>query len=432
MLDYDKIKVLAQQLGVSVTELLVLANKNDPYYSGQPAQKMYAEWFANLYQQHNLGGVGNIIRRFHYRLDALGVHWPDGTLYENTNEDYERLCEVVKNARILGLVDMNHFVDTRSARAIVPTTEKEETELGIQNHLYYSDLDFPDFPDTPTYYLKGYLPEQRYHLEIWCEKADLNDVLSPLRRMYDMVLQTSKGEISLTNCVQAVQRIKEAGKPTRILYLSDFDPQGHLSMPVAAARKLQWLVERFKVEEDIRLFPVALTLGQIQHYQLPRTPMKKAEVYKRRFEKLFGVGATELDALEALHPGVLRTIVRDVVLRYYDEWLDSSGTMNKHGYEDELGVVGRDVVRSYQDELDALEDEHDELERLFGERFAKYSQAVQELWGRMRLDMEENIPENSMYPVPQGKIAKELDDGLYNSQRSYMEQVKAFKQYQQK
>ncbi len=383
MLDYDKIKVLAQQLGVSVTELLVLANKNDPYYSGQPAQKMYAEWFANLYQQHNLGGVGNIIRRFHYRLDALGVHWPDGTLYENTNEDYERLCEVVKNARILGLVDMNHFVDTRSARAIVPTTEKEETELGIQNHLYYSDLDFPDFPDTPTYYLKGYLPEQRYHLEIWCEKADLNDVLSPLRRMYDMVLQTSKGEISLTNCVQAVQRIK-------------------------------------------------LTLGQIQHYQLPRTPMKKAEVYKRRFEKLFGVGATELDALEALHPGVLRTIVRDVVLRYYDEWLDSSGTMNKHGYEDELGVVGRDIARSYRDELDALEEEHDELEKLFGERFAHYSREVQDLWARMRLDMEENIPENSMYPVPQGKIAKELDDGLYNSQRSYMEQVKAFKQYQQK
>jgi len=39
---------------------------------------------------------------------------------------------------------------------------------------------------------------------------------------------------------------------------------------------------------------------------------------EQRFESTFGAGAVELDALEALHPGLLARIVRDHVSIYHD------------------------------------------------------------------------------------------------------------------
>ena len=51
---------------------------------------------------------------------------------------------------------------------------------------------------------------------------------------------------------------------------------------------------------------------------MPRTPIKDTERRKDKFEQIFGVGATELDALEALHPGELARLL-NVEL---DNWLD--------------------------------------------------------------------------------------------------------------
>ena len=61
-----------------------------------------------------------------------------------------------------------------------------------------------------------------------------------------------------------------------------------------------------------------LTEDQCRRYRLPRTPIKETERRKSRFEQRFGVGATELDALEALHPGEMRQIVDTEISRYID------------------------------------------------------------------------------------------------------------------
>ena len=54
-------------------------------------------------------------------------------------------------------------------------------------------------------------------------------------------------------------------------------------------------------------------------YNLPRTPIKDTERRKDKFEQTFGVGATELDALEALHPGELARLLNAEL----DNWLDT-------------------------------------------------------------------------------------------------------------
>ena len=62
-----------------------------------------------------------------------------------------------------------------------------------------------------------------------------------------------------------------------------------------------------------------LTAEQAQEYALPRTPIKSTDKRKAGFERLHDIGATELDALEALHPGELRNILVEAIEPYRDQ-----------------------------------------------------------------------------------------------------------------
>src|SRR5260221_526448 len=115
---------------------------------------------------------------------------------------------------------------------------------------------------------------------------------------------SAQGELSISAMIKAIRRAEATRMPTRILYISDFDPAGR-SMPVAASRKLEFLQSILHSHADIQLYPIALTHEQCVSYQLDRMPIKDEERRKVSFEARYGSGATELDALEAKHPGEL-------------------------------------------------------------------------------------------------------------------------------
>lgn len=60
---------------------------------------------------------------------------------------------------------------------------------------------------------------------------------------------------------------------------------------------------------------VPLCAKQCVELELPRMPLKETELRAAKFEARYGAGATELDALEALHPGKLEELVK--------EWINS-------------------------------------------------------------------------------------------------------------
>src|SRR5258708_9790040 len=101
----------------------------------------------------------------------------------------------------------------------------------------------------------------------------------------------------------------------------DLDRAGK-SMPWAGARKIEFLVRTLGLNVDVRVFPAVLTLEQIQYYSLPRTPIKETERRRVDFETRHGEGAVELDALEALYPGELQTVLSRYLDCYYDASLD--------------------------------------------------------------------------------------------------------------
>src|SRR5262249_42167557 len=153
--------------------------------------------------------------------------------------------------------------DEQSAACIITDSAEPDVELAAVDML-----------DLPTLCLIQPKILQRYHIEIWCEKTTSNDILEPLAEQYGCNLITGSGEISLTQCEKLVERAKESGLPVIILYISDFDPGG-MSMPVAVARKIEFILRRDGLDLDIQLRPIALTCEQCLDYELPRTPIKE-------------------------------------------------------------------------------------------------------------------------------------------------------------
>src|SRR5262249_23654378 len=146
--------------------------------------------------------------------------------------------------------------------------------------------------------------------EVWIEKSTQNDWLVPLCKKRGVNLVQGIGEQSEVRSRQLAERADVYAVPARIIYISDFDPGGR-SMPKAVARKVEFTLHKFALDVDLQLIPLALSPDQCSHYKLPRTPIKESEKRKDKFEETFGVGATELDALEALYPGELARLLNE-------------------------------------------------------------------------------------------------------------------------
>jgi len=429
-ISYEWLKRVAKQQGASVTDVIVLAPQNDPFYTGTPNDWALGQWFAEVWQQ--LGEARAHLRRVHYYLVSLGmVTFPNGKPYENTVECWDALNVASKAARYLRLVDPGAFTDRRTPEVVCYASSQgySQPRVWVSNSTYWKEMQLPEFPGLPSYVVGGYVVDQPYHVEVWCEKSTMNDVLVPLCERYGANLQTGMGEMSITATLALVQRLEQAGKPARLLYVSDFDPAGQ-SMPVAVSRKMEYFVRTLGLDLDIRLFPVVLTLEQVQYYQLPRTPIKETERRRVGFEDRFGEGAVELDALEALHPGDLEAILSGYLDAYYDGTLEQRVEQRRRDLQEHLSGIWQEVVGSYEQEVAALRAEYEHLRGAYEPRMREVNSRVRTLWQAIKRDLEGASAVVEQYPQPVAHQGEELGEGLYNSGRAYMEQVAVFKQFQ--
>jgi hypothetical protein len=274
-----------------------------------PRRCKAAQWFGNVWVRLELGN-GAHVRRVYYviisqRKPLLNVY---RTVYTNTHSNWRALVTACRDARLLDLVPVTAFVDRRNDEPLIYLPNNpEQAWLSTLWREPSVEITAVEMPHVPALYLRSPTILQRYHVEIWCEKTTANDVLEPIAQRRGCNLITGSGELSLTACELVVDRAVASGRPVRILYISDFDPAG-MSIPVAAARKIEHRLRREKLDLNIQLRPIALTHEQSIEYRLPRTPLKDTERRAAHFQERFGEGATELDALEALHPGELRRI----------------------------------------------------------------------------------------------------------------------------
>lgn len=196
---------------------------------------------------------------------------PDGTPYENTLEAWQALIRASNDARYHDLVPAEDFVDRRNDEPLTYlSNECSEPSLGTIGNEPSLEIASAQMPSLPRLNLLRPTILQPYHVELWCEKTTVNDVLERVALEYGCNIVTGAGELSQTACVNVVQRAEESGRPVRILYISDFDPAGQ-SMPVAVARKIEHRLYLKQLDLDIQVRQIALTADQCERYRLPRT-----------------------------------------------------------------------------------------------------------------------------------------------------------------
>jgi len=432
-MNYATIKDLAKDTGCKVDTLIALARGNDPFYIGTPSDWKQARWFAEMWQR--FGYSENVhLRRIHYRLvsDDPPARGPTGEPYENTDKCWARLCKASKSARYLGLVDGESFDDRRNPAPSVSAESAAYTEIYLDAAESWGfKMGLPAFPRVPGYVLSGYEQRQPYLLEVWCEKSTMNDVLQPLCRKYHANYLTSLGEFSITSVIQAAQRIAEDGRPAVILFVSDFDPAGR-SIPLAVARKLEYYLVAYAPDSRAQVVPVALTEAQCKHYRLPRTPIKKSELRRGTFETQFGTGATELDALEALHPDSLYEIVEEAMRAYYDPTLVQRVSEARDAAEWSLRHVQTSLLDEFMPEIDQLHDEYGELKGEFRGRLSDFETRRERVWHAIRDKLSENQPDDDAFLVPEPEPVPGIDDPLFDSGREYLDQLSVYKLFQGK
>lgn len=432
---YADLKGLAQERGCPVHELYALAPQNDPFYADAPARKKAAEWFADLWHRMGLS-AGVHLRRIHYRLvsQAEPIRMVDGTPYLNTERCWQMLLGASKAARYLNFVPASCFVDRRNDEPIV--------HLTIRNALGYLTTDFTslsqageellrisEMPWHPELSLVSPTVGQQYHLEIWAEKTTVNDVLVPLAQRYGLNIVTGSGELSLTACELVLERVRMSGRPVRILYISDFDPAG-MSMPVAVARKIEFLHRRSGLNLDIQVRPVVLTVEQCREYALPRTPIKETERRAASFEARFGSGATELDALEALHPGTLQQILRREIERYFDTSLERRVAAVTAELRAQLRAINQDVERHHAEALERLRVERQAIQQLIRTALQAWEHRAQQVWDSMAKALAARAPNFASIEWPQPMAGEEDPEPLFDSRRDYFEQMAVYKRHQ--
>jgi len=445
------------------SRILALARKNDPFYYGQDWQLGPAEWFAELFVKLGYENKRVHLRHLHYvasgeepNPDTGEKHQellPDGSPYENTEANWSFLTDAAKYARGLGLVDPDLIVNRRGPRPMLfgPDEPASDPVVDLKQPTLW--LPSIDVGDLAPLHLGGHARPEGYDydtslepslIECWVEK-DLDEEDDPLIeaicREEGVNLIKGIGFMTIASFHQILARRAKLNKPLRILYLSDFDPAGRF-MPNSPARHIEFVLREMSEEEkpDIRLRHLALTAEQVRDLDLPRIPIKPSDKRKEEFERLYGAGATELNALmherrivETEH--MIRKAISDLrdsdlrtkLFRASQEARQALGAEYERRMnwpqkalqliEEQAAEIGQKYVEEMQDLANRLDEELAPLE-------AVRERVLQAARRKLEGIEEAELPEIK-------DLAEEDEDAaegwLYDSRRSYFEQLDYYK-----
>ncbi len=308
---YAVLKRFAQMRGQSIEKYLALYRRNDPFYMGTPSHYRQAQWIKWIYRLVG-SPVPVHVRRLHYlAVSRPDICRPDGTAYTNSPRNWDLMHHSCKYARYLDLIPYEVFEDRRNAQPVI-FSEAGQCKKNISAQRWMQMM-LAQLSERVAAGLVG--PRQRYYVEVWTEKSSVLDEVLPVARKYMVNVVCSLGEMSLTAVVALVERVLCRAQPTRIFYISDFDPAGR-GMPLSVSRKLEYLLRRQRTHPQVKLCNLMLTSKQCGRYHLPRTPISRSNRRKARFECHHGLGATELDALAALCPGTISRLLAQALGSY--------------------------------------------------------------------------------------------------------------------
>jgi hypothetical protein len=334
-------------------------------------------------------------------------------------------------ARYLGLVDPKNLIDKRNPEPHIHLQPWDLPEPAWEYTFEADELDrlYPSLSNDWKTLLDasaeawGYSYHdslQPYHVELWVEKETMNDILLPVCSRWGVNYVMGKGYLSITAVINLLERSARLEKPTRVLYVSDYDSAGE-NMPKQVSRQIEFWVEELGLDLDVRLEPVVLTAEQAAAY--PPDPDKQ------RY-------SVELDAMEAIEPGKLRRIVDGHIAEFMDPGLRYEvGERGEEAQETVDAAVG-EILDEARPEVDGIRAEAEEIYAVYRERLANIAEELNAELAPLdrRLEtVQQAVREKleSLEPalpgLPEGEAYPDDDGWLFDTRRDYMEQLFRYK-----
>ena len=223
------------------------------------------------------------VRQLYYQAEVAGLPG-----IEKTEAGYAKVQHQVLELRRQGLLCYSWIADSTR-----------------QQRRPYTSTNMADALESAVYgYRRSLWQDADADVEIWIEKDALAGVVYQVTSKMDVPLMVSRGFTSETFVYEAIEAYAGSERPVVVYALYDFDRSGE-----DATRSLNEKLIRFGDDSglDVRFNVLALTVEQVEGWNLPTRPHKRATVADRRWPYPY---ACELDAIP---PDDLRTLVHDAI-----------------------------------------------------------------------------------------------------------------------
>lgn len=274
-----------------------------------------------IMEKYALEGYDLSLRQLYYQLVSQNI-------IDNKVSEYKKLGNLVNDARLAGLLDWDILVD-RGRSTIENAHWQNPQEILVQA--------------ANQFKIDKWEPQSN-HIEVVCEKQSLEGILVPVCRKLDIPFSANKGYSSQSFLYRKGLILRDKilqGKKIIILYLGDHDPSG-LDM----ARDVKKRLCLFALDpacKNIDVRRLALTMGQIDAYQLPPNPAKLTDTRTPHYISEFGDSSWELDALK---PRVLADLVESVVIDSRDSLLWEKAVQKEVEYRKEILDIARTLGKN--------------------------------------------------------------------------------------
>jgi hypothetical protein len=238
------------------------------------------------------------LRQIFYRLVSKLV-------IPNTVTSYKTLSKTLVKAREQGEVDDTRIEDR--SRQILGVGD-----WGYEDFDTFLDDQIKRLKESWQYWTRPLWQNQPQKVLIALEKDALSRLFTDIADDYHVKVYPTRGYGSYTY-VKNMAQLMNGEKPTIVLYFGDFDPSGQDIQRDLEERLTAYGAANFKVMR------VALTLNQINQYNLPPRPEDAETIAKlQRDPRTKTYGMTYACELDALEPTTLQQIIRAAIRNQID------------------------------------------------------------------------------------------------------------------
>jgi hypothetical protein len=221
-------------------------------------------------------------------------------MIENTPTSYDKIGDVLSDARMAGLVDWEAIEDRNRGLMGYQTFKTPEGAVTwLADEHYRIDM----WEDQP------------YRPEVWVEKAAMEGVVGSICNELRVDFFSCRGYNSQSEQWRAgrrLQRYISKGQQPIVFHLGDHDPSG-----IDMTRDNRDRLSTF-AGTSINVVRLALNMNQVEQYDPPPNPAKVKDSRFEDYQRKFGDSSWELDALA---PDVVKKIIEDAVGQVRDEKL---------------------------------------------------------------------------------------------------------------